>query len=1027
MRRLNKGILGAAIVLSALRISADMTPVQAKESYSYYPMSCGSYEVDILSSNGSFEQKGCYTDLGRAKEEMLRLGDSAVIRHDAAWSANKVIMMSGGVAYSYPFRSGANTAMIYQYYTNVENKKTTYVTAHREMTYNGTFTYDPASGDGWVGVTLNGFEGYINLKNVDLIPMKAISEHIPLVLGGNYAYTGTEEPFKVYPKQAYYRVEQKGKYLDLVYHCFSGWPGSNMEPAEWTFDIGPAAEWMKSGDVYFSDNGTDFYTDRYRKNGAGTYYSYYQFLPLRTKSGISPEVYEQFLRNKNIQGNSKLWGTGSIFTASQEEYGVNALAVFSMACLESGYGTSMYALQRNNLFGWNAFDSDPNQASYFHDIPQAIREHMGINLRGYLDIIDFRYFGSQLGNKGSGLNVKYAADPYWGMKIAAIAYEIDKTSKNFDGSLTDWNSAAVGLISNDEPTDVLRTQNGAVLYNTRYGSTYQKNHMVTVLEESGDWAKIQSTSYLSNGTVLMLNRNTGLLRYDWDSYVGWLPKSKITRTNSTVTVPEEQQPLQDPVNELTSIAWNEAKELTISGRQYQPGLKAGVETVKQTLHGYNVSFEEIITEPLVTSVQNECELTWSGKIPLDQLSDGIYLFKVTTEYTEHGEYNLSYDIPEFAEAPQPYILNGRQYHFEKSGDLFVLKISEVDCGANAAYNAERNACECLSGFENYESGKGCTAVVSPEEPSAETVPMQGVEKISYAEEENAYRIEGIAFVRGLNASESDVIRHELVLVNQTDKTEEILPTETITMEQPLNFADGYIYQKIRYAGTLSLADRKEGAYYLKIRILRDGKSYERLVISTDKAMDMSPLTQGNRTIRLFAHPGSNFRMELSVDHSKIDRSVIKKPTRRPSIYGDTAIRITESGELIVDGFAFIQNIYINEENNPEYHMIFENTATGETVSADAVMKACKMDLAAMRNSKYTVHHSCFDLNADLTQLQDGVYLMYMDVKTDDARDIYPISVYGKTPLPAMEIGSRTYTISRSAVHSQYVLTVEETK
>ena len=36
--------------------------------------------------------------------------------------------------------------------------------------------------------------------------------------------------------------------------------------------------------------------------------------------------------------------------------------------------------------------------------------------RGYSDPEDWRYFGGYLGNKGSGANVKYASDPFWGEK-----------------------------------------------------------------------------------------------------------------------------------------------------------------------------------------------------------------------------------------------------------------------------------------------------------------------------------------------------------------------------------------------------------------------------------------------------------------------------------------------------------------------------------------------------------------------------------------------------------------------------------
>ena len=36
-----------------------------------------------------------------------------------------------------------------------------------------------------------------------------------------------------------------------------------------------------------------------------------------------------------------------------------------LACLESSYGNSNFAKNRNNIFGWNAVDSNPGKASYF--------------------------------------------------------------------------------------------------------------------------------------------------------------------------------------------------------------------------------------------------------------------------------------------------------------------------------------------------------------------------------------------------------------------------------------------------------------------------------------------------------------------------------------------------------------------------------------------------------------------------------------------------------------------------------------
>lgn len=51
--------------------------------------------------------------------------------------------------------------------------------------------------------------------------------------------------------------------------------------------------------------------------------------------------------------------------AAEQKYGINALFILAHADIESAHGNSFFATSRNNLFGFNAVDSDPNQASSY--------------------------------------------------------------------------------------------------------------------------------------------------------------------------------------------------------------------------------------------------------------------------------------------------------------------------------------------------------------------------------------------------------------------------------------------------------------------------------------------------------------------------------------------------------------------------------------------------------------------------------------------------------------------------------------
>lgn len=86
---------------------------------------------------------------------------------------------------------------------------------------------------------------------------------------------------------------------------------------------------------------------------------------LRVASNVTPEEIDLMLEG------TKLHGLGSAFVEAEQKYGVNALYMMGLACLESGFGNSAFAQKRNNLYGWNAVDSNPNNASSFTSKKEA--------------------------------------------------------------------------------------------------------------------------------------------------------------------------------------------------------------------------------------------------------------------------------------------------------------------------------------------------------------------------------------------------------------------------------------------------------------------------------------------------------------------------------------------------------------------------------------------------------------------------------------------------------------------------------
>ena len=55
---------------------------------------------------------------------------------------------------------------------------------------------------------------------------------------------------------------------------------------------------------------------------------------------------------------------GQYFIQYQNEFGANALLMYATAANESGWGTSSFAINRNNLFGHQAYDSSTGNCSF---------------------------------------------------------------------------------------------------------------------------------------------------------------------------------------------------------------------------------------------------------------------------------------------------------------------------------------------------------------------------------------------------------------------------------------------------------------------------------------------------------------------------------------------------------------------------------------------------------------------------------------------------------------------------------------
>ena len=175
---------------------------------------------------------------------------------------------------------------------------------------------------------------------------------------------------------------------------------------------------MQVGKSYYSADGINFGTFKLDHP--------FQFSNLKSRTNYTAA---DINRLYSLMGanDSKLAGKGATFKAAEQRYGVNALYLVAHSALESAWGRSKIAKDKNNFFGISAYDDTPyTSATKFDDVDSGI---MGaarwINSK-YLHNSGYPAKGAHLGNKASGMNVNYATAPYWGESIASIMFSANE-------------------------------------------------------------------------------------------------------------------------------------------------------------------------------------------------------------------------------------------------------------------------------------------------------------------------------------------------------------------------------------------------------------------------------------------------------------------------------------------------------------------------------------------------------------------------------------------------------------------------
>ncbi len=205
---------------------------------------------------------------------------------------------------------------------------------------------------------------------------------------------------------------------------------------------------------------------------------------LKTRvSPLSADFIDEYLQTKR---DGKLAGIGEAVVATAQKYSINASYIVAHAALETGWGNARIAREKNNLFGWSAFDESPySSATGFPDRETCIDFVMGRINKLYLTPSGRFFRGAPClgkgGSDGYGMNANYASDSKWGTKIARIANDLEQA---FSRTATEPETAVVHAATEGSlltVTNMLTRARSAVGKNTRYQLGHGGTHPSAIL------------------------------------------------------------------------------------------------------------------------------------------------------------------------------------------------------------------------------------------------------------------------------------------------------------------------------------------------------------------------------------------------------------------------------------------------------------------------------------------------------------------------------------------------------------------
>lgn len=876
--------------------------------------------------------------------------------------------------------------------------------------YGADAIYLGTDGDN-VKFKLAGVVGYVNKNDVELVNMETQADY-------DKYYT------------SFYKVDNGAIYHKIAQSITSISYGTTI--------VGKNTIGLQVGKDYLSYDGHYFYeaslkgykemTDDYVSgtythavNAGRPYYNYYQYLSHRSKTNYTAKDIENYIANQgftskvadidNVQSyESQLFGEQDSFINNQNIYGANALMMFGLAMNESNRGKSRISIRTNNLFGHGAYDSAPGaNANGYDTVANGILAHAKHFVSmDYMDPKDYlgRYRGGHFGNKASGFNVKYASDPYWGEKAATYYYNFEVPN-----GFQDFGEYTLGIKTNYNVYNIYKEPNTAsnVIYNTGNNNDYPVIILgeVTGTSINGNdkWYRIQADPVLNNDRTAFI-QDVG--EYNYDNNYAYIHSSAINvvvrngiasistsyditfnanggkfadnSQSKTLTVPSGVVPtVENPTKEgYNFIGWNESVVPATGNKTYTAKWEAKVYNV--TFDANGGSFSDGKTSRVVNT-------KYQVKPTIDEPTRAGYLFKGWSPTVEVATKNATYKAVWEKTVSYNVTFNADGGVFSNNKEELVLSVT-----SGTIPKVEQPV---KDGYVFVNWTPELTAVTK--ETSYKAVWKKGTVEdyltkksgnfyLEYLKNNNnSLVIKGYQTINGINNTLEQNIRYDLVFESKNNKKNFRQPLIRITNQnslgRPAIGTGNYNYTYSWFEGTIDLSVLDNDDYKIYVVAYSD-KFYSKNVVNN--LLYKSQITNFNTKDKY-----ALIRTDVTDEQMGIEfmiRSEILGVKETSFMYSqyDQFRKINFIGDkLNILGYSYSYGTNYSSLARVTRQMIFENTETYKkyTYNIGSITNGL-FKLTLPSPDGYDKTRGWYNATLDLSQLEPGVYVIYLSNKTN---------------------------------------------